>query len=447
MFPSFSKRLIGLLTLATFLFALSTFYTSTSSLKSSFGLSSILHTCSPADYSDGEWAYSPHTAKSNMTQQEDALTFSGFTGCASSREFFWHLAADKKEQWDRFPGAQSWKWVPGQKCTGLRPLDARELIKDLVEDGGWYLVGDSVMENQFFSLSCILHGHVIATPDYTTGESWDRGWPQNLYLAPTSPLVASINFPVNFDITKTPLITFRRIDILFSKEELIQIHREIQPPGTILEDDSLFGEQAVWTLPFSEYNTEFTAPLPRGNYKTMVVSTAGHWTVETFSKTSPPGIDGVLNLFKHAMERWAEKVQAHIKTSDQAAGLTWRLGPLAKKARRKRVVVRAYLPGHEDCHSFREPWKISSLSNGIGGIGAKSPNSMIFLISSCLTERSIPISTTLVLTGLLGCVLIRTPQGIVFTSWQVQGYWKAGRITFGITLQESCDRHPVRYGD
>jgi hypothetical protein len=381
-----------------------------------------------------------------MTQQEDALTFSGFTGCASSREFFWHLAADKKEQWDRFPGAQSWKWVPGQKCTGLRPLDARELIKDLVEDGGWYLVGgesilllysasgfiygaDSVMENQFFSLSCILHGHVIATPDYTTGESWDRGWPQNLYLAPTSPLVASINFPVNFDITKTPLITFRRIDILFSKEELIQIHREIQPPGTILEDDSLFGEQAVWTLPFSEYNTEFTAPLPRGNYKTMVVSTAGHWTVETFSKTSPPGIDGVLNLFKHAMERWAEKVQAHIKTSDQAAGLTWRLGPLAKKARRKRVVVRAYLPGHEDCHSFREPWKIVqpfkwnwwnwgeiSKFNDIFDVSCFWINSMISQCSipgstvsrsSCLTERSIPISTTLVLTGLLGCVLIR----------------------------------------
>ena len=203
-----------------------------------------------------------------------------------------------------------------------------------------------------------MHGHVIATPDYTTGQAWDRAWPQNLYLAPTSPLVASINFPKNFDIAKTPLVTFRRIDILFSKEELIQIHREIQPPATNLEDDSLFGEQAVWTVPLQEYLGEFFSLLPTANYKTMVVSTAGHWTVETFSKTSPPGIDGVLNLFKHAVKRWADEVEAHIRTSAKADGLTWRLGPAARKARRKRVVIRAYIPGHEDCHSFREPSKM-----------------------------------------------------------------------------------------
>ena len=222
----------------------------------------------------------------------------------------------------------------------------------------FFFLLDSVMENQFFSLSCILHGHVIATPDYTTGKPWDRGWPQNLYLSPTSSLVASINFPDKFDIAKTPLVTFRRIDILFSKEELVQIHREIQPPGTELEDDSLFGEKAVWTVPLPEYLVEFVSPLPEGNYKTMVVSTAGHWTTDTFAKTSPPGIDGVLNLFMHAMKRWADKVEAQIRKSDEVGGLTWRLGPGAKKAQRKRVVVRSYLPGHEDCHSFREPWKI-----------------------------------------------------------------------------------------
>lgn len=213
------------------------------------------------------------------------------------------------------------------------------------------------MENQFFSLSCLLHGHVIATPDYTSGKPWDRGWPQNLYLSPTSPLVSSITFPQNFDFTKTPLVTFRRIDVLFSQEELIQIHREIQPPDTILEDDTLFGEQAVWTVPLPEYLAEFVAPLPRGNYKTMVVSTAGHWTTETFSKTSPPGIEGVLNLFKHAVKRWADKVEVEIRKSDQPPRFLRRFGSIAKRVNRKRVVVRAYLPGHEDCHSFRQPWK------------------------------------------------------------------------------------------
>lgn len=216
---------------------------------------------------------------------------------------------------------------------------------------------DSMTENHFFSLSCILHGHVIATPDYTSGKPWDRGWPQNLYLDRKSPLVPSINFPKNFDIAKTPLVTFRRIDILFSKEELIQIHREIQPPATILEDDSLFGEQAVWTVPLPEYLTEFLAPLPTGNYKTMVVNTAGHWTIEAFAKTSPPGIEGVINLFKHAVQRWADEVEARIEASARAAGWSWRWSPAAQKASRKRVVVRAYIPGHEECHNARNPSK------------------------------------------------------------------------------------------
>ena len=213
------------------------------------------------------------------------------------------------------------------------------------------------MENQFFSLSCILHGHVIATPDYSAGGAWDRGWPQNLFLSPTSPLLSSISFPKKFDVAKTPLVTFRRIDILFSKEELIDIHRSIQPPDTKLEDDSLFGEQAVWTVPVAEYLSEFVAPLPQGNYKTMVVSTGGHWTTETFAKTSPNGTEGVLNLFEHAAKFWADEVETHLREHEDRSP-SWILGPFARKMMRRRVVVRAYLPGHEDCHSFREPWKI-----------------------------------------------------------------------------------------
>lgn len=222
-----------------------------------------------------------------------------------------------------------------------------------------YLETDSVMENQFFSLSCILHGHVIATPDYTTSKAWDRGWPQNLYLSPTSPLLPSIRFPRNFDITKTPLVTFRRVDVLFSKEELIDIHRSIQPPDAVLEDDSLFGDKAIWTLPVANYLSEFVTPLPERNYKTMVVSTAGHWTTDTFAKTSPNGIEGVLNLFERATELWANEVEVHIGEHEyRPPSWIWILGPFAKKETNRRVIVRAYLPGHEDCHSFREPLKV-----------------------------------------------------------------------------------------
>ena len=76
-----------------------------------------------------------------MTDMEDSIVFGNFTGCASSREVRWHLAADRPEQYDRFPGAQSWIWVPGEGCEDLEELDAAQLVRVLIIEGGWYLLG------------------------------------------------------------------------------------------------------------------------------------------------------------------------------------------------------------------------------------------------------------------------------------------------------------------
>jgi len=85
----------------------------------------------------------------------------------------------------------------------------------------------------------------------------------------------------------------------------------------------------------------------------MIVSTAGHWTTTLFSgyseavlEDAKKGIDGVLHFFEQAMTKWAGDVQGML---DEAA--------TKEGGRKKReVVVRAYLPGHEDCHKHREPW-------------------------------------------------------------------------------------------
>ncbi|KAF8149407.1 hypothetical protein B0H34DRAFT_667509 [Crassisporium funariophilum] len=288
-----------------------------------------------------------------MTSQDDAIAFSGFAKCASSREYYWHLASDTKEQWDRFPAAHNYDWVPSQECKGMRPLDAGAFVKDLVEDGGWYLVGDSVTENHFFSLSCILGPHVIATPTYNANSWFDRAWIQNLYLDPSSPIISSIKFPPGFNITGTPLVTFRRIDVLFSKEELVSIHRNMPGQNQSLPDYELFGEEGVWSMPLNDYIQEFLAPLPQGNYATMVVSTAGHWTTSTFSKANPPGISGILHLFEEAMKQWAGEIQTALWKDERSSG-SFRLMNSRKK---RRAVIRAYLPGHEDCHNHREPYK------------------------------------------------------------------------------------------
>lgn len=202
-------------------------------------------------------------------------------------------------------------------------------------------------ENHFFSLSCILYPFVFATPDYTLG-AFDRAWAQNLYLKPASPLIANLSLPKGFDATLTPLVTFRRIDLLLSKDELISIHNSTQPQNATLNDTSLFSDDGVWTLPVAEYVNEFLTPLPKANYATMVVSTAGHWTTTVFSKVEPPGIEGILSLFEVAMERWAEDVQRALR--DNISRFQ------SSQQKERRVVVRAYLPGHEGCHDFRRPW-------------------------------------------------------------------------------------------
>ncbi|KAK2464327.1 hypothetical protein APHAL10511_003784 [Amanita phalloides] len=321
-------------------------------LYSSFDIDSNLtlySSCPTKAYSSGKWAYHPRTSATNMTSKDDALAFSGFKGCASSREYDWHLATDNPAQWDRFPAAQSWQWIPGRRCRNMRKFEPEVVIKDLAERGGWLLIGDSVTENHFFSLSCMLYPHVLGSPNYTENPYFDRAWPQHLHLNPESPLVRRLKLPRGFNISTTPLVSFRRVDFLLSQQELVEIYRDANPDAP--KDFKLFSDVPVWTLSPSEYLEIFTAPLPRANYRTMIVSTAGHWNTMEFaglrdeSKSSEGyGIDGVLKLFGSAMPRWANVIQSTLTRH--------KLADIGKR----RVVVRAYLPGHEDCHKYREPW-------------------------------------------------------------------------------------------
>jgi hypothetical protein len=142
--------------------------------KQTFTLSSQPK-CSPDEYANGTWVYRPYTSRPHqlsrtslldagdalgspelnetgrkMSQYSDALKFTRYHGgCASSREYWWHLGADPQEMWDRFPDVAEWEWVPGKQCRagiakgseGLRDWDTWGVIKELVEGGGWLLIG------------------------------------------------------------------------------------------------------------------------------------------------------------------------------------------------------------------------------------------------------------------------------------------------------------------
>ena len=140
--PPTAKQLLCLIVVSFFILLFSSFTFSETLYLWNYRTKS----CSPQAYAEGSWSYHPRTtAKNNMSSPEDALAFSGFEKWASSREYYWHLASesesDREDQWDRFPGAQSWEWIPRNQCKGLKPLNPEDLVRTLVEDGVWYLVG------------------------------------------------------------------------------------------------------------------------------------------------------------------------------------------------------------------------------------------------------------------------------------------------------------------
>jgi hypothetical protein len=99
----------------------------------------------------------------------------------------------------------------------------------------------------------------------------------------------------------------------------------------------------------------FTAPLPEANYATLIASTGGHWTTTLMSgfrdaakESEGFGIFDVLDFFNIAMKKWATDVQKALSED--------RRKNMRGKRRPRVAVVRAYLPGHEDCHDWREPW-------------------------------------------------------------------------------------------
>ncbi|CAE6360378.1 unnamed protein product [Rhizoctonia solani] len=346
--------------------------------------------CSPEEFSDGAWELKspesyplehflslyPYNASDPDAMKKvysptpevarDPLAPLGFSGCASGRERDWHLGMhddgtpdqNHPDLWEYVVRGASYDWVPKSKsCRKYNEkVEAEDFVTMLVERGGWFFVGDSVTEQHFFSMSCLLYPHVRATPDYgPTGGSGPRDWPQHLYLNPSSPLVSELNPPTGFDMNRTPLVTFRRVDLLFDKPELDSIHRAMHSNASGDVPDTLFGPGASesYNLSPKAYLEQFMQPLPEGNYRRLIVSTAGHWTTGSLpgardpeNTTAGATNPGVYKTFAEAVRVWTHQVS----------------GALLTDTKDRQVLIRAYLPGpgHEyDCH--KEPGPITEV--------------------------------------------------------------------------------------
>ncbi|KIJ34838.1 hypothetical protein M422DRAFT_34933 [Sphaerobolus stellatus SS14] len=267
-------------------------------------------------------------------------------GCASNREYSWYLGLGPWDKGNQEGNVSAYNWIPGKGCDTYEKVDRESLIMQLVEDGGWLILGDSVSEGHFHSLSCMLYPHVYATPDYIKNPYWDRAWPQYLYLNKSSSLVPHINFPKGFDIDKTPLVLFRRVDLLLGKADLTSLWKDF-PAGNATGKDLFEGGDDVWDLDPSVCVPIFLAPLPEANFRTMIFNTAGHWTVGTLPgfEASGLGYTQMLEFFSLSMDSWIRSMVdmlEHAKEDDEANGI--------KRKRERQIVVRGYNPGHDACN-------------------------------------------------------------------------------------------------
>ncbi len=127
---------------------------SSSSTFFSFSVSRPRSICTPQAWASGKWVPKlPPTMRTNFTKSEDVYEFLGFQGCASNREVYWHLAADNERLFDRFPSVASWRWSPPAEECSVRDLDPTVLVRDLVEQGGWLLIGGKHLSTPIMSIS------------------------------------------------------------------------------------------------------------------------------------------------------------------------------------------------------------------------------------------------------------------------------------------------------
>ncbi|PCH35902.1 hypothetical protein WOLCODRAFT_156604 [Wolfiporia cocos MD-104 SS10] len=210
---------------------------------------------------------------------------------------------------------------------------------------------------------------MCATPNYTENPYFDRAWPQHLYLDLSSPLLPVPSLPRGLSIADTPLMTFRRADLLLDKAELEALHAERYTASGAAQDASgvsgtggaagelppLFSEEMFWSLSPAPYVCELLlAPAPL-RYGTLVVSTGRHAPLRARGRVPACEQDRERDCVLWARDGGvggARAADAGRAQRDGAraelVGARWRRG----EARRRAGVP----PGHEDCHDERDPW-------------------------------------------------------------------------------------------
>lgn len=129
--------------------------------------------------------------------------------------------------------------------------------------------------------------------------------------------------------------------MLFSRDDLVGLHKTLPPfnSSAVTLSSEIFGTQESWDLSPSEYLPIFMTPLPEAHYRTLIVSTAGHWTESTFGFKN--GLPEIFAFFGDATRAWVKAVASALKGDTEG----------------RQVLIRSYTLGHENCQNINMPYK------------------------------------------------------------------------------------------
>ncbi|BGP21032.1 hypothetical protein JCM10213_002933 [Rhodosporidiobolus nylandii] len=368
--------------------------------------------CTPKTYSSGRWV--PRSPSlSNLTSPSSSSsiwTSTGWTGCAQSwfrTEWQLGLTAPLADggvmsEYRRRAGGYRWEAGGGEGvCDGVEEgweeEDTEEetlrLLQDLVDRGGWLIVGDSISEQHFFSLSCALYPHVKASWPFPPMSEWKQIKEEHLFLDPEGPLVSSgrLRVPEGWDWEGSAVVSHVRSDHGLSPLELVDLSRTFftslpsntilstlyptlsalpvpSPPSALLTPIESFsptlryilslflhpssprsplaqpGEEALLSPAYAAENTPQTAldaaqkATRSGRYRALLFSTGAHFSSRHFNLgPSPFSAAAQIEFFSLALRAILDRTAAALaEAGDEAAG--------------KEVLVRPTSNGHDDCH-------------------------------------------------------------------------------------------------
>ncbi|BGP36317.1 hypothetical protein JCM10450v2_000213 [Rhodotorula kratochvilovae] len=292
----------------------------------------VQRTCPAREWSAGSWVPKSPPLTPNTTVV-DVLSASGFTGVTQDwfkPHWFLHSKPGDFLHMDEYRWrAAQWMWEAGSEMCReeVRPSEGQELLRELVERGGWIILGDSLAEQHFFSLGCVLFPHVYVV--------WGAGWwEQHMYLKPDASILATLDLPASFNIATTPLISNLRTDHGFTKPELVSIY-EATPQSAETPVSQLFTDYPVQSPPIDEYLARFFAP--EHNYHALVFSTAAHFTPREFA--FPEGQPAIAPFYEAVVRRWVDEARNALERDEGGT---------------REIIVRGASSGHDQCHDRLE---------------------------------------------------------------------------------------------